>query len=128
VLDNKGNIIRSYKVSLGRAPVGPKVKEGDGRTPEGVYSIDMRNDKSSYHRSLRISYPSKADIERARREGVTRPGGGIFIHGKPNNKSPLWWRRAQKQDWTNGCIAVSDEEIREIWNLVRNGTPIVIKP
>lgn len=127
LLDDKGQIIRSYKVSLGRSPQGHKIREGDNRTPEGRYVIDSRNENSEYHRSLRISYPSKEDVERARRMGVNA-GGGIFIHGKPNDKSPLWSRRAQRQDWTKGCIAVSDEEIREIWNLVRDGTPIVIEP
>jgi murein L,D-transpeptidase YafK len=127
LLDSDGQIIRSYKVSLGRAPKGAKVREGDNRTPEGRYYIDSRNENSDYYRSLRISYPSKADIDRARKLGVNA-GGGIFIHGKPNGKSPLWSRRAQRQDWTKGCIAVSDEEIREIWSLVRDGTPITIEP
>lgn len=127
LLDAKGLTIRSYRVSLGYNGDGPKVREGDGRTPEGRYYIDNRNEHSSYHRSLHISYPNPADVARARTVGA-RTGGSIFIHGKPNDKTPLWWRRAQNQDWTNGCIAVSDEEINEIWNLVQDGTPINIEP
>lgn len=127
LLDAQGHTIRSYKVSLGYVPTGPKVREGDGRTPEGRYFIDNRNEHSSYHRSLHISYPNPGDVARARSIGA-RTGGSIFIHGKPNDKTPLWWRRAQSQDWTNGCIAVSDDEINEIWNLVQNGTPIDIVP
>jgi murein L,D-transpeptidase YafK len=127
LLDSKGRTIRSYRVSLGYNPDGPKMKEGDGRTPEGRYFIDNRNDRSAYHRSLHISYPNPQDLARARQAGL-RTGGSIFIHGKPNDKTGVWWRRAQNQDWTNGCIAVSDDEINEIWNLVQNGTPIDIVP
>jgi murein L,D-transpeptidase YafK len=126
LLDGKGRTIRSYRVSLGYTP-GAKVKEGDGRTPEGRYYIDNRNQKSAYYRSLHISYPNNQDVSRAHRIGA-RAGGSIFIHGKPNDKSWIWWRRAQNEDWTNGCIAVSDDEINEIWNLVENGTPIDIVP
>lgn len=127
LLDSKGRTIRSYKVALGFSPEGPKIKEGDGRTPEGRYYIDKRNERSNYFRSLHISYPNPSDVQRARRIGA-RTGGSIFIHGKPNDKSWIWWRRAQKQDWTNGCIAVSDDEMKEIWNVVQDGTPIIIKP
>lgn len=127
LLDSKGRTIRSYRVSLGYNPAGPKTKEGDGRTPEGRYYIDHRNERSAYHRSLHISYPNPEDVARARQAGL-RTGGSIFIHGKPNDKTGVWWRRAQNQDWTNGCIAVSDDEINEIWNLVQNGTPIDIVP
>ena len=127
LLDSEGRTIRSYRVSLGFEPNGPKTHEGDGRTPEGLYYIDNRNEKSSYHLSLHISYPNANDIARARRYGL-KTGGSIMIHGKPNDKSPLWFRRAQNADWTNGCIAVSDAEINEIWKLVPDGTPILIKP
>ena len=127
LLDAQGRTIRSYRVSLGFEPNGPKTHEGDGRTPEGIYYIDQRNDHSAYHRSLHISYPNPQDVARARQNGY-KTGGSIYIHGKPNDKSWIWWRRAQNEDWTNGCIAVSDDEINEIWNLVHNGTPIIIKP
>jgi murein L,D-transpeptidase YafK len=127
LLDDKGRTIRSYRVSLGFSPMGAKTHEGDGRTPEGRYTIDRRNERSKYYRSLHISYPNSSDLARAHRSG-TKTGGAIFIHGKPNDKSGLWFRRAQNQDWTNGCIAVSDDEINEIWNLVQNGTPIDILP
>lgn len=127
MLDENGNTIRSYKISLGKNPVGRKEKEGDERTPEGLYYIDGRNPKSDYHLSLKISYPQPTDLTRAKQKGV-RPGGSIFIHGKPNGKSWMWWKYAQKYDWTNGCIAVSNEEIEEIWRLIADGTPIEIKP
>lgn len=127
ILDAKGNPIRSYQVSLGKNPVGNKLREGDGRTPEGRYLIDARNERSNFFLSLRLSYPSPSDKIRARKNGV-RPGGDIFIHGMPNGKSWMFWKYNKKRDWTNGCIAVDNDEIREIWNLVPDGTPVIIKP
>lgn len=121
-----GQIIRTYTVSLGRAPVGAKQRQGDGKTPEGSYSISGRNPRSSFHLSLRVSYPSRADRERARREGVD-PGGDIMIHGIPNGQAPGDVNHP-RSDWTEGCIAVTDPEIEEIWRLVPNGTPIQINP
>jgi murein L,D-transpeptidase YafK len=113
------SVVRSYRVALGRDPVGDKVREGDGRTPEGLYSIDRRNPKSRYHLSLHISYPNIADCERARALGVD-PGGDIMIHGlKAGATHP-------ESDWTQGCIAVTDAEMDEIWNLVPDGTPVEI--
>jgi murein L,D-transpeptidase YafK len=112
------SVLRTYRIALGREPVGPKRQEGDGRTPEGRYTIDWRNTKSKYHLSLHISYPDAADVARAREAGVD-PGGDIMIHGLPDG--------AVKQgDWTQGCIAVTDEEMDEIWGLVEEGTPIWI--
>ncbi|MBI1214851.1 MAG: L,D-transpeptidase family protein [Alphaproteobacteria bacterium] len=127
LLDAKGHIVRLYKIALGWSPVGDKHSEGDGRTPEGRYRIDARNVNSKYYKSLRISYPDRADVRSARRRGVS-PGGNIFIHGKPNGKSWMWWKYGKGRDWTDGCIAVTDDEINEIWNLVPDGTPIDIKP
>ena len=127
LLDDKGRPIRSYQVSLGKNPTGDKQQRGDNRTPEGSYTIDWRNPGSDYHLSLRISYPSKSDQWRAKRNGVD-PGGDIFIHGLPNGKGWKRWKYNKSNDWTNGCIAVYDHEIREIWNLVPDGTPITIKP
>lgn len=127
LLDAQGFPIRSYQVSLGKNPVGDKQKMGDNRTPEGAYTIDWRNPNSQYHLSLRISYPNKSDMWRAKRQGVN-PGGDIFIHGAPNGKSWQLWKYNKGKDWTNGCIAVSNSEMREIWNLVPDGTPILIKP
>jgi murein L,D-transpeptidase YafK len=99
---------------------------GDGKTPEGRYVIDHRNLSSKYHRSLHVSYPSAADSAAARRRGVP-PGGDVFIHGLPN-RVPNFAKAVMPRDWTLGCIAVSNEEIEEIWRLVPNGTPIDIRP
>jgi murein L,D-transpeptidase YafK len=123
---NHGVVVKTYRVCLGSHPVGPKEREGDGRTPEGIYTIDSRNANSKFHRSLHVSYPNAADRARARRLGVS-PGGAIMIHGVPNR-----WRLLgpafQLTDWTKGCIAVRDNEIEEIWNAVPNGTPVEIRP
>jgi len=127
LLNAKGRIVRRYDISLGWDPVGDKRREGDGRTPEGHYRIDARNVHSKYYKSLHISYPDRRDRRSARRRGVN-PGGDIFIHGKPNGKSWMWWRYGKGRDWTNGCIAVTDSDISEMWKLVPDGTPIDIKP
>jgi len=118
--------LRTYKVALGRNPLGPKEEEGDGRTPEGVYVIDGRNPQSAFHRSLHISYPSAGDRRRATNRGV-RPGGAIMIHGLPNGLGGLGAAHVLR-DWTEGCIAVTDAEIEEIWRMVPNGTRIEIRP
>jgi murein L,D-transpeptidase YafK len=114
------SVLRSYRVALGREPVGHKEREGDGRTPEGRYMIDRRNPQSRYHLALRISYPNEADRARARELGV-EPGGDVMIHGLKDGVR-------REDDWTQGCIAVTDEEMDAIWNLVSEGTPIVINP
>jgi murein L,D-transpeptidase YafK len=126
LLCRDGVVIRSYKVALGKNPVGPKAHQGDSRTPEGAYTISGRNAASAYHKSLRISYPSAADRERARRQGVD-PGGDIMIHGLPNGYGYIGAAH-RLADWTDGCIAVTNAEIEEIWNLVADGTPIQINP
>jgi murein L,D-transpeptidase YafK len=112
-------VVRQYRVALGRNPAGPKLQEGDGKTPEGRYVIDRRNPKSAYHLSLHISYPDAADRERARAAGVD-PGGDIMIHGLKNGE-------LREGDWTQGCIAVTDEEMDEIWKLVADGAQVVIE-
>jgi murein L,D-transpeptidase YafK len=112
-------VLRQYRVALGRNPVGPKLQEGDGKTPEGRYTIDRRNPKSAYHLSLHISYPDAADRDRARAAGVD-PGRDIMIHGLKNGER-------REGDWTQGCIAVTDEEMDEIWRLVEDGTRVVIE-
>lgn len=127
LIDARGRPLRSYQISLGKNPVGSKERQGDNKTPEGRYTIDWRNPQSAYHLSLRISYPSKADKWRANKQGVN-PGGDIFIHGAPNGQGWKKWKYNKSRDWTNGCIAVTDAEMREIWNLVPDGTPIIIKP
>lgn len=123
---SKGKSIKTYKVALGRNPVGAKTKEGDNKTPEGIYYIDSKNIKSSYHRSLHVSYPNPYDLQNAKKSGVT-PGGNIMIHGIKNG---LGWvgRFHRITDWTKGCIAVTDEEIEEIWDMVPMGTKVEIRP
>jgi murein L,D-transpeptidase YafK len=121
-----GQVLRDYEVALGSSPSGPKRHQGDGRTPEGRYRIDSRVVASRYHRALHISYPNAADREFARRAGVS-PGGDVMIHGLPNGER--WVGEEHRSfDWTNGCIAVTDDEMNEIWELVDDGTPIEIRP
>lgn len=128
----KGKVVRRYDIGLGFTPDGHKRKEGDGKTPEGAYTIDARNPKSAYHLSLRVSYPNRQDKAYARKRGFS-PGGDIFIHGQPNGTALLFrWLNAlglyNRGDWTHGCIAVTNAEMREIWANVKTGTPIIIKP
>ena len=119
-----GKVLKTYRgIALGDAPVGHKRFEGDERTPEGRYTIDTRNPNSAYHLSLRISYPDAADRAYAAARGRS-PGGDIFIHGQPN-ALPMG---RLPGDWTDGCIAVSNEEIEELWAAVPDGTPIEISP
>lgn len=126
VLLNQGKEIKRYKIALGRNPVGRKVREGDHKTPEGNYVLDWRKPKSQFYKALHISYPNAQDIAGAKKLGVP-PGGSIFLHGLPNGFA---WLGASHRltDWTNGCIAVTNEELEEIWALVADGTPIEIKP
>lgn len=121
-----GQVIKSYFIALGRNPVGHKTREGDGRTPEGSYVLDWRNPNSRFYRSIHVSYPGPADLRRARRKGVS-PGGAIMIHGLPNDEPDIGWAHALR-DWTEGCIAVTNAQMDEIWQLVDDGTPIVILP
>jgi murein L,D-transpeptidase YafK len=121
-----GEVFRTYPVALGRAPVGDKLWEGDGRTPEGRYTLDFKNENSAFYRSIRVSYPNAQDWREARALGV-HPGSDIMIHGlKPEfaevGKGHL------RADWTEGCIAVTNRQMDEIWSLVPVGTPIVIRP
>ena len=119
-------VLKTYKVSLGGDPVGPKQRQGDSRTPEGTYTISGRNPQSRFHFSLRISYPTPEQMASAKKMGLN-PGGDIFIHGLPNG-----WGRIGKghllRDWTDGCIAVTDDEIDEIARAVPNGTVVEINP
>jgi murein L,D-transpeptidase YafK len=121
-----GEVLKSYRVALGGDPRGHKQREGDGRTPEGRYAIDGRNPASSFHRALHVSYPDGQDRARAAASG-DRPGGDIMIHGIRNG---LGWLGPLHRlvDWTDGCIAVTDAEIREIWRAVPTGTPVEIRP
>jgi murein L,D-transpeptidase YafK len=126
MLMSHGRVLKSYRVALGRNPVGAKHQAGDGKTPEGLYRLDWRNPHSKFYRSIHISYPSTADAAAARAAG-SDPGGDIMIHGLPNGRSSIGARHA-KWDWTEGCIAVTNREIAEIWRMVTDGTLIVILP
>jgi len=126
-LVQNGRVLKSYRVALGGDPVGHKMQQGDSRTPEGVYTIDFRRTESRFNLALRVSYPNQQDRQFAASRGAD-PGGEIYIHGQPNGGvSPA--RLAQTGlDWTDGCIAVTNPEMQEIFALVRNGTPIEIRP
>lgn len=119
-----GEALRTYTVALGFEPTGDKFQEGDGKTPEGLFTIDRRNPQSAYHLSLGIDYPQAGDRALAAAAGVS-PGGDIFIHGQPNGRagSPtIPW------DWTAGCVAISDSEIEELWRITPIGTTVEIRP
>jgi tetratricopeptide (TPR) repeat protein len=125
-LISKDKALKSYKIALGGNPIGPKERKGDGKTPEGAYIIDSRNRDSRYHLSLHISYPNEKDRKRARELGVST-GGDIMIHGLKNGFS--WVGDSHTEvDWTEGCIAVTDEEIEEIAQSAPNGTTVEIRP
>jgi murein L,D-transpeptidase YafK len=126
LLYHGSEVLKTYRISLGSNPVGPKEQQGDGRTPEGVYVIDGRNRNSAFHRALHISYPNADDRRRAAVRRV-RPGGDIMIHGLPNGWGAIG-KAHLLRDWTNGCIAVTDADIEEIWQRVPNGTRVEIRP
>lgn len=121
-----GDVMKSYRIALGANPQGHKRQAGDERTPEGRYSIAGRNPHSRFHRALRVSYPNAADVAQARERGVS-PGGDIMIHGIRNG---LGWIGPLHRfvDWTDGCVAVTDGEMDEIWRAVADGTPVEIVP
>lgn len=119
-------VLKIYKVALGTAPIGPKRIEGDHKTPEGNYSIDAKNPQSQFHLALHISYPNAQDRLRAEKSG-TRPGGAIMIHGLAKQFAYLGPLHRQV-DWTDGCVAVTNAEIEEIWKLVPLGTRVEIRP
>jgi murein L,D-transpeptidase YafK len=121
-----GEVLRTYKVALGLRPEGHKLFEGDFRTPEGVYHLSRRNPNSEYFLSIQIDYPNDRDVARARQHGV-RPGGAIMIHGQPNvpRKPRDYYSNV---DWTEGCIAVSNSDMVEIWLMTPPDTPIEIRP
>ena len=123
---SKGEVIKTYQIALGGDPIGPKERQGDNKTPEGTYIIDSRNSNSDYHLSLHISYPNEKDKMRAKELGVS-PGGNIMIHGIKNGLAWVGGSHADV-DWTKGCIAVTDEEMEEIYKLVPNSTIVEISP
>lgn len=126
VLMNKGEVLQRYRVALGGNPEGHKRQQGDRRTPEGRYVLDYKKPDSAFHKAIHISYPNAADRAQARKRGVD-PGGLIMIHGQKNGFA--WLEDiTQRTDWTDGCIAVKDSEMDEIWRSVAVGTPIQINP
>jgi len=143
IMDENQQVIRTFKVMLGMNPVGKKVQEGDNKTPEGQYILDYANRNSKYHLAFHISYPSSEDTKYAKSLGV-KPGGAIMLHGFPNQLKEIEVflklnnlfgldenyvrERLHDFDWTNGCIAVSDEEIREIDQLIKLPIKIIIDP
>lgn len=121
-----GEAFRTFDIALGIRPVGDKEYEGDFRTPEGRYVLDTRNSNSEFFLSIHVSYPNREDVREARAKGLD-PGGAIMIHGQPNvpTHSEAYYRT---QDWTNGCIAVSNSDMIDIWLMTANNTPIEIRP
>jgi len=121
-----GEPFRTFDIALGIMPFGDKQQEGDFKTPEGNYSLDVRNPNSEFFLSIRVSYPDNDDVRSARAKGVD-PGGAIMIHGQPNepSRSEAYYRT---QDWTNGCIAVSNSDMIDIWLMTGSNTPIEIRP
>src|SRR5262249_1936329 len=122
----QGAAFATFHVAFGGHPEGPKIRQGDGRTPEGRYILDARNPQSSFYKSFHVSYPNTEDRKRAARLGVS-PGGDIMVHGQPNG----WGAYAsitQRTNWTLGCIALSNEDMDVVWKSVQVGTPIEIEP
>jgi lipoprotein-anchoring transpeptidase ErfK/SrfK len=125
-LMSHGEPVKAYKISLGKQPRGPKLAEGDRRTPEGFYWLDWRKTSDRFNLAMHVSYPNIDDAARARREG-TSPGGMIMIHGTPiSDDYPEWYFASL--DWTDGCIAMNNADMREVWSLVKDGTMIEIRP
>ena len=123
---SRGETLKSYRISLGKQASGAKQREGDRRTPEGLYWIDWRKTSDKYQLSMHISYPNARDLAKAREQGVS-PGGMIMIHGTPlDEEYPEWFFHTL--DWTEGCIAMQNNDMREVWALVKDGTLIEIRP
>jgi len=122
----EGEIMKAYKIALGKDPVGHKVRAGDNRTPEGIYTLSSRKQSEKYHLTIFISYPNESDVLNAKSKGFS-PGGSIAIHGLPQELASLN-KLHRSMNWTSGCIAVTNDEMEEIWRLVEDGTTIEIKP
>ncbi len=120
-LYNNQRVLKDYRIALGQNPIGHKQFEGDSKTPEGLYYSDRRNPTSNFHLSIGISYPNPTDRAFARAQGKS-PGGDIFIHGRDGKHL-----RAGKWDWTDGCIAITDREVEDVYAMVNDGTPIMIR-
>jgi murein L,D-transpeptidase YafK len=126
ILMREDRVLRIYRVALGRYPLGHKQQEGDAKTPEGAYTLDFKLKDSAFYKAIRVSYPNGQDISYAHARGV-EPGGKIMIHGLPNKLSAARVGHPMI-DWTQGCIAVTNREMDEIWRMVDPGTPIEIHP
>ena len=126
-LYSNGKIVKEYNIKLGGNPVGPKVKEGDKKTPEGEYLLDYKNPKSRFYKSIHISYPNKKDIQKAKELGV-KPGGNIMIHGQVNSRGDPMIFFKTTSNWTASCMALSNKDMDELWNLIKISTPIKIEP
>lgn len=125
-LISRGEPLKTYRISLGKQPLGAKAREGDKRTPEGFYWLDWRKVSTRYNLAMHVSYPNISDSAKARREGA-EPGGMIMIHGTPlDEEYPEWYFHTL--DWTEGCIAMRNDDMREVWSLVKDGTMIEIRP
>ena len=125
-LKKNGKVFKKYHVSFGANPKGHKQQEGDERTPEGKYILDYKNKKSSFYKAIHISYPNANDKKRAKKRWIS-PGGQIMIHGQKNGFG--WFSFiVQRFNWTDGCIALSNCDMYEVWNSIDVGTPIEIKP
>jgi murein L,D-transpeptidase YafK len=125
-LEKNGKVFASFPVVFGSQPKGHKEKQGDGRTPEGNYTIDRKNDKIGFYKPLHISYPNEKDKAAAKAKGVN-PGGRIYIHGQKDGYA--WATRVtQSKNWTKGCIALTNPDMKKVWDAVNVGTPIEIKP
>lgn len=125
-LSKDGRIIKEYKVAFGANPKGHKQREGDNRTPEGLYLLDFKKDNSEYHKAIHISYPNREDVFRAKRQGLN-PGGDIMIHGQMKGYEQ-YAHIMQDFNWTNGCIALSNQDLEEVWAAIEVPVPIRIKP
>lgn len=123
---SKGKVTQEFNIALGGNPIGHKMREGDGKTPEGIYSLDFKKSDSAFHKALHISYPNANDIASAKARGVN-PGGQIMIHGQKNG---LGWLSfvSQQFDWTNGCVALSNSDMDALWTAIRKGTKVEILP
>lgn len=121
-----GKVLKEFKIALGSNPGGHKQQEGDGRTPEGIYTLDYKKSDSAYYKAIHVSYPNEVDTSSAKARGVS-PGGQIMIHGQKNG---LGWLSfiSQRMDWTQGCVALSNDDMDMVWKLVDVGTKIEIRP
>jgi murein L,D-transpeptidase YafK len=125
-LISHGDTLKSYRISLGKQPKGAKEREGDKRTPEGFYWLDWRKNSDKFNLAMHVSYPNARDQARARDKGVSA-GSMIMIHGTPlDDEYPEWYFHTL--DWTEGCIAMKNTDMREVWSLVKDGTLIEIRP